>query len=311
MRPSPFGHLPDRAHLDARQLLLHLVRDRGDVRAAIPAVIFDRSHRCGIALRKCIRGFGECAHQQAPVLAGAACEILSDFQRREDRVVFAAAGRDNAGDRERMRAIARADRHGAAGMKSQTPREARACHAFLGTIREPSAIDMPPGIGSRNARHEFAAVRNIDRVTVPGANQFFSWALTRNRRHRLTRATLVDRHGNIQERRKSHNIVAPKNRLQFSEVAVRQIRPGIHGTVIDSANFERQCIGCGRDQQICAQGTEFAREAVADVQRDFQRGCRHRHAERERGGGQRLAARLPGKRIADDSKKHSLLSLAI
>ena len=99
----------------------------------------------------------------------------------------------------------------AAGVKAQTLREPCADHAFLGAIREPAAIDMPPGIGSRNAGHEFAAVRNIDRVTVPGADQFSC--------ERSPRAAGRDRHGNIQERRKPDDIVAPENRLQFAEIA--------------------------------------------------------------------------------------------
>ena len=74
-----FGDLPDRAHFDARQFLLHLVRDRGDVRAAIPAVVFDRSHRGGIALGESVRGFRQRAHQQAPVLAGPVRQILRDL----------------------------------------------------------------------------------------------------------------------------------------------------------------------------------------------------------------------------------------
>jgi hypothetical protein len=48
----------------------------------------------------------------------------------------------------------------------------------------------------------------------------------------------------------------------------------------------------GVTSKIRAEGTEFSREAVSHVERDFQRGRGHRHAQRQRGGRQNFAARL-------------------
>src|SRR6266403_857597 len=98
------GDLPNRADFDPRKFLLHLVRNRGNVWAAVPAVVICRRHFGGIALGERVRRLGQSAHQQAAIAAGTAGKVLRNLERREDSVVFAAAGRNDAcnGQRERV-----------------------------------------------------------------------------------------------------------------------------------------------------------------------------------------------------------------
>src|ERR1700722_7955627 len=104
-----------------------------------------------------------------------------------------------------------------------------------------------------------------------------------------------DRYRDIEKWRKSYDIVSPENRLQFSEVAFGQIRSRVDRTVVDAADFQWQGVGRWRYEQIGAQRTKFARESVSNIQRDFQCSSGHRHAQRQRGGGKRFSAWLPGK----------------
>ncbi len=73
-------------------------------------------------------------------------------------------------------------------LQIQTPRKRRARNAFFGTVRKPSAIDMPPRIGGRNSRCKCAAVGNWNRVAVPCADQFLVRSSLRSARTRSPRA---------------------------------------------------------------------------------------------------------------------------
>src|SRR5260221_507403 len=103
------GHLPYRANFDARKFLLHLVRNRGNVRAAIPAIVFGRRHFRRIAFGKSVRRLGQRAYQQAAVAVGTSGEVLRDFEWREDRIIFAAARGNNPRNGKRVRAFSGTD----------------------------------------------------------------------------------------------------------------------------------------------------------------------------------------------------------
>src|SRR3984893_5122326 len=70
------GDLAYRADFDPGEFLLHLVRNRGNVRAAVPAVVFGRRHLRRVALRERVRRLGQRAHQQAAIVAGTPGKVL-------------------------------------------------------------------------------------------------------------------------------------------------------------------------------------------------------------------------------------------
>ena len=80
--PFALGHVPDGPRLDARQRLLDLVGNRGNVGAAVPAVEFGARHRARIALREGVFRFGDGAYHHAAKLARLACKPLRDGERR-------------------------------------------------------------------------------------------------------------------------------------------------------------------------------------------------------------------------------------
>ena len=138
---------------------------------------YQRSYSTGVIVagsrsEKASAGFVSALTSKRRYWPGRLAKILRDFQRREDGVVFAASGGNDARDRQRVRAAARIDFDSASGVQIQTLRERNARHAFFGTIRKPSAVDAPPRISSGNSRRERAAVGNWNRVAVPRADQF-------------------------------------------------------------------------------------------------------------------------------------------
>src|SRR5882724_11396001 len=66
--------------------------------------------------------------------------------------------------------------------------------------------------------------------------------------------------------REGDDVVVPEDRLDFGEVGFREIGAGIGGTIVYTADFERQRVSLRRHNKICAEGGEFGGEAIADVQ---------------------------------------------
>ena len=155
--PFAFRDLADRPHLHAGQLFLHLTRDRGNIRRAIPTLEFHRRHGVRVPLRKRVLGFGQRAHQQAAILPGAIRELLRDGERRQHGIVLLAARRSDADDAKLHGAIAGAQLQRLADGNVRSPRQRRAHDALCRVIAKPAPIHVPPGTGGRNSRGECAS----------------------------------------------------------------------------------------------------------------------------------------------------------
>ena len=130
------------------------------------------SHRLRIALRERVFGFGQRAHQQAPILPGFSGKLLRDFEGGENRVILLSAGRDDPRNRELRSRLARADLEGLAGMNAGATREVHAHNCLSGVICKPASFDLPSGISRGHAGGENAsAVRDGNVVAIPGSNQ--------------------------------------------------------------------------------------------------------------------------------------------
>ena len=104
---------------------------------------------------------------------------------------------------------------------------------------------------------------------------------------------------NFKNRGEANDVVAPENGFELAEIGFGEISAGVDRAIIDAADFEGERIRLRGHQQVRAEAAKFAREAVADVQRDAQRRGGHSHAERERRAGEELVARAAGERIGD------------
>src|SRR5258705_4025287 len=95
----------------------------------------------------------------------------------------------------------------------------------------------------------------------------------------------------------------PENGLELAEVGLGQVSAGIDGAVVHTANFERKRVRLRRHEEIRAQGAEFFRQTVADIERHTQRGGGYSHAEGQRRPGQELVAWAESKRIGNECPK--------
>ncbi len=156
-------------------------------------------------------------------------------------------------------------------------RQCRSNHAFSSAIVKPIAFDMPPGIGGRShpvrkmppslgictawlyqVPMSVAALADACGLGKDAACLDSALAaelaapaseplLESDFEAALALATACNATGTSKKRGESDNVIAPKNSFEFAEVAVRQIGAGVHRTIVDAADFERQRVRLRRD----------------------------------------------------------------
>src|SRR5260370_1943114 len=179
--------------------------------------------------------------------------------------------------------------------------ERRSDHAFLGIVRKPSAVDLPPRVRLGKSSPKFSAIGERDGMVSPRSNEGnvgdpipeLIVPIFASKRQSLST--------DVEYRREGHNVVVPEDWFQFRKVSFGKVRPCIHGTIIHAANFKRQRVRLRRYQKIGAQAPKFLRQSVAHVQRYAQRRRGYSHTESERRSGEELVARTASKRIGNNS----------
>ena len=78
---------------------------------------------------------------------------------------------------------------------------------------------------------------------------------------------------------------------------------------VHSADFDVERIFLRSDDQVGADGAQFAIDLVADVGGDGDHGRRHGHAQRDSGAGEQFAPLLPPEGFVDEPHEHRLLLL--
>src|SRR5215471_7326146 len=175
--------------------------------------------------------------------------------------------------------------------------------ALLSVVLEPIALYMPSRIGLVDACSERVAIRQLDGMRRPGSDQCPVSMNGRQFLHGKTQ-THGNADGDFQNWRESDDVVVPEDGLDFGEIGFGEIGAGVDRAVVNATDFERQRISFRRNEQIGAEATEFAGQAVADVERDAEGGGSNGHAKSECGAREELAARAAREGVGDEAKEH-------
>src|SRR6266403_715783 len=103
-----------------------------------------------------------------------------------------------------------------------------------------------------------------------------------------------------------NDVIMPENSFQLRQVGFGEVRAGVHGAIVDTADFERQRIGLRRDKKICTETAKFFCQPVPYIERYAQRRGGHAHAESQRRAGEKLVARASSKGIGNKSQEHEV-----
>jgi len=149
----------------AGQYFPQLLRDRGDVGRAEPAVIFIGRHFGRVAPRKIIFWFGQRAHEHRAIAAGLACKSTGELEGRENRIVLPRTRGNDAGDGTRLGAVAGFHGENVTGIYGSALRERGTDHTFRRrvtrgrrVVSEPAALHAPPGVRHRHPRGKDRAI---------------------------------------------------------------------------------------------------------------------------------------------------------
>ncbi len=148
---------------------------------------------------------------------------------------------------------------------------------------------------SHPGRELFFAKRNLLREVSAEQGEIF----------RLTVA--LQRNVHRQHRRKSGDVVVPESALDFRQVGFVQESAIARRLQVDAANFHVQRIFLGSDQQVRADGAQFAINLVANIGGDRNHRRRHGHAKRDGRAGQQFAPLLAPEGFVNEPDEHPLL----
>src|SRR4029077_16584869 len=124
--------------------------------------------------------------------------------------------------------------------------------------------DLKPWIGCIYTSDKGRAIAQIQSMVRPRADE-------RNvrddaRRRPVLRSWRPDLGVGFENRSERDDVVVPEDGFDFGEVGFREVRAGVDGAIVDTADFERQRIGLRRNNEICAERREFGGEAIANVE---------------------------------------------
>ena len=109
---------------------------------------------------------------------------------------------------------------------------------------------------------------------------------------------------------KGDDVVVPEDSFDLGEVGFGEIGAGVDGAIVNAADLERERIGRRGDKEIRTEAAKFTREAIANVERDAERGSGDGHAKGQSRAGKEFVARAASERVGNETKKHGSLSAA-
>src|SRR5260370_35391626 len=114
--------------------------------------------------------------------------------------------------------------------------ERRSDHAFLGIVRKPSAVDLPPRVRLGNSSLKFSAIGERDGMVSPRSNEGnvgdpipeLIVPIFASKRQSLST--------DVEYRREGHNVVVPEDCFQLRQVSFVKVRPCLHWRRVMPAN---------------------------------------------------------------------------
>ena len=92
-------------------------------------------------------------------------------------------------------------------------------------------------------------------------------------------AVIIQLHAEVfQNGGEGDDVVVPEDGFDFGEAGFGEVGAGVDGAVVHATDFERERVGLGRYNKICAEGAKFGGEAIADVEGDAERRGDYSHA---------------------------------